>query len=150
MPVSKRLGEGHMVVFQDAQRAVDAAVEAVSQLAMVDVDGDGARLRVGAHLGRPRKLGADYLGVDVNVAARVTEAARGGEVLVSGTALAALDTASTLTTMGRRRFRAKGAPRGLDVYVVAPSSVTTHPAVCGHRVEASAPPRDVAPLPLRR
>ena len=115
----KRLGDGHMAVFPDAQRAVNAAFEAQHQLATVDVDGHGARLRVGVHLGRPRKLGADYLGVNVNVAARVTEAARGGEVLVSGTALAALDT-TTLTTSGRRRFRAKGAPRGLDVYVVAP------------------------------
>lgn len=117
--IVKRLGDGHMAVFPDAQRAVDAALEAQHQLATVDVDGHRALLRVGVHLGRPRKLGADYLGVDVNVAARVTEAARAGEVLVSGTALAALDT-TTLIARRRRRFRAKGAPRGLDLYAVAP------------------------------
>ena len=108
-----------MAVFPDAQRAVDAALEAQRRLATVDVDGHAALLRVGVHLGRPRKLGADYLGVDVNVAARVTEAARGGEVLVSETALAALDT-TALKVRRRWRFRAKGAPRGLDVYAVAP------------------------------
>lgn len=117
--IVKRLGDGHMAVFPDAQRAVDAAFEAQHQLATVDVDGHGALLRVGVHLGRPRKLGADYLGVDVNVAARVTEAARGGEVLVSGTALAGLDT-TALDARRRRRFRAKGAPRDLDVYAVTP------------------------------
>ena len=117
--IVKRLGDGHMAVFPDAQRAVDAAFEAQHQLATVDVDGHRAVLRVGVHLGRPRKLGADYLGVDVNVAARVTEAAKGGEVLVSGTALAALDT-TALKARRRRRFRAKGAPRDLDVYAVTP------------------------------
>ena len=117
--IVKRLGDGHMAVFPDAQRAVDAAFEAQHQLATVDVDGHGALLRVGVHLGRPRKLGADYLGVDVNVAARVTEAARGGEVLVSETALAALDT-TALKAKRRRRFHAKGAPRDLDVYAVTP------------------------------
>ena len=117
--IVKRLGDGHMAVFPDAQRAVDAALEAQRRLATVDVDGHAALLRVGVHLGRPRKLGADYLGVDVNVAARVTDAARGGEVLVSETALAALDT-TALKVRRRWRFRAKGAPRGLDVYTVTP------------------------------
>lgn len=116
--VVKRLGDGHMAVFPDAQSAVDAAFEAQRLLATVDVDGHPVRLRVGVHVGRPRKLGADYLGVDVNIAARVTDAAKGGEVLVSETALAALDT-TALQVRRRRRFRTKGAPRGLYVYAVA-------------------------------
>lgn len=115
--VVKRLGDGHMAVFPDAQRAVDAAFEAQHLLAKVEVHGHGALLRAGVHVGRPRKVGADYLGVDVNVAARVTDAARGGEVLVSGTALAGLET-TDLNVKRRRRFHAKGAPRDLDVYAV--------------------------------
>ena len=43
------------------------------------------------HVGSPRRLGDDYLGVDVNVAARVAEEASGDEFLVSGDALEALD-----------------------------------------------------------
>jgi adenylate cyclase len=70
------------------------------------------------HCGTPRKLGADYLGVDVNVAARVADAADGGEVLVSGTAMAALDT-NSFEAKRKRRFRAKGTPRELEVFAVS-------------------------------
>ena len=47
---------------------------------MGELEHDGYRptLRAGLHLGRPRKLRGDYLGVDVNVAARVAEARRRG------------------------------------------------------------------------
>ena len=43
------------------------------------------------HVGTPRRLAGDYLGVDVNVAARVADGAGGGEVLVSSDALEELD-----------------------------------------------------------
>jgi adenylate cyclase len=116
--IVKRLGDGHMAVFAGPQPAVTAALDMQERLAGVDVDGHAPSLRAGVHLGTPRKLGADYLGVDVNVAARVADAADGGEVLVSGTALAGLDT-STLEAKRLRRFRAKGAPRELEVYAVS-------------------------------
>ena len=35
------------------------------------------------HLGCPQRIGGDYLGVDVNIAARITEGAKGDELLVS-------------------------------------------------------------------
>ena len=72
------------------------------------------------HVGRPRKLGGDYLGVDVNVAARVAEAATGGEVLVTGPARERLDP-DVFQFRRLRRFRAKGAPQELEVYAVEPS-----------------------------
>jgi adenylate cyclase len=115
--IVKRLGDGHMAVFAAADEAVAAALEAQPSVAAIDVDGHRPALRAGVHVGSPRKLGADYLGVDVNVAARVADAADGGEVLVSGRALAALDT-DGLEVKRRRRFRAKGAPRDLEVYSV--------------------------------
>jgi adenylate cyclase len=118
--IVKRLGDGHMAVFLEAQPAVESALDVQARLARVDVDGHTPSLRAGIHLGTPRRMGADYLGVDVNVAARVAEAADGGEVLVSGTALAALDT-SALEARRLRRFRAKGAPRELEVYAVSPA-----------------------------
>ena len=55
--------------------------------------------------------------MDVNIAARVAEAAGGGEVLVSETASANLDE-SAFRLRRKRRFRAKGAPRDLSVYAV--------------------------------
>ncbi len=116
--IVKRLGDGHMAVFPDSETAVGAALEIQRRLAELEGDGHRPRLRAGVHLGRPRRLGGDYLGVDVNVAARVADGARSGEVLVSGSALAALDTTS-LHVRRRRFFRAKGAPRGLEVYAVS-------------------------------
>jgi adenylate cyclase len=119
--VVKRLGDGTMAVFTEAQSALNAGLAAQRSLAGVEVAGHRARMRVGVHYGRPRKLGEDYLGVDVNIAARVTDAAKAGEVLLSGPALAAVDL-SALSAKRRRGFRAKGAPRDLDVYAVAPAA----------------------------
>jgi len=73
----------------------------------------------GLHSGRPRKIGGDYVGVDVNIAARVAEGAKGGEVLVSEAAREHLDETG-LRVRRKRRFRGKGTPQGLEVYAVEP------------------------------
>ncbi len=114
--VVKRLGDGLMAVFWDADSAVAAALAAHEATAAIEVDGYAPQLRTGIHLGRPRRLGGDYFGVDVNVAARLAEAAEPGEVLVSGVALEALEPGSVRAR--RRRFRAKGAPAGLTAHAV--------------------------------
>jgi adenylate cyclase len=118
--VVKRLGDGLMAVFDDPQAAVEAAVEACRRVLEVEVDGYRPELRAGVHVGKPRRLGGDYLGVDVNVAARVAEAASGGQVLVSGAASERLEpTGFELKRV--RRFKAKGAPKELEVYSVEPA-----------------------------
>jgi adenylate cyclase len=116
--VVKRLGDGHMAVFGDPASAVEAALEIQEAMASVSVLGHQPRLRAGLHLGAPRKLGGDYLGTDVNVAARVGAAAGPGEVLVSDAVLAAIPTEG-LQVKRQRGFRAKGAPRELEVFRVA-------------------------------
>jgi adenylate cyclase len=114
--VVKRLGDGLMAVFDEAQLAVEAGDAARRGVHDVVVDGYRPKLRVGVHVGRPRKLGGDYLGVDVNVAARVADAASGGEVLISGPTRERLRDGAFVVR--KRRFRAKGAPKDLDVFVV--------------------------------
>ena len=116
--VVKRLGDGVMAAFWDAGSATEAAFAANERIAAVAVGGYRPRLRTGIHLGRPRKLGGDYFGVDVNIAARLADAAKPGEVLVSDPIVAALD--PTAVTAKSRRFRAKGAPADLAAYVVRP------------------------------
>ncbi len=113
--VVKRLGDGLMAAFGDAGSAVEAAFAANERLAPIELEGYRPRLRTGVHLGRPRKLGGDYLGVDVNVAARLAEAARPDEILVSDRVLERLDPAIAARAK-RRRFRAKGAPKGLGAH----------------------------------
>lgn len=116
--IVKRLGDGHMAVFPSAQAGVDAALEIQAAIASAEIGGHRPRLRAGLHLGHPRKLGDDYLGTDVNIAARVGAAARAGEVLVSDAVLAELETGG-LTVKRRRRFHAKGAPRDMVVFSVS-------------------------------
>jgi len=118
--VVKRLGDGLMAVFVRPQDAVEAGHAACAAVAELDVGGYRPRLRVGAHVGRPRRLGGDYFGVDVNVAARVAAAADGGEVLVSERLVGQLD-ASKIALRGGRSLDAKGAPAGLNVYCAEPA-----------------------------
>jgi adenylate cyclase len=119
--VVKRLGDGHMAVFGDAAAAVRAVSDANERLGAIDVKGYEPLIRAGVHVGRPRRIGGDYLGVDVNIAARLAEAASGGQVFVSETARAEL-AEDDFDFKKQRRFRAKGAPKDLEVYAVTPRS----------------------------
>ncbi len=82
--VVKRLGDGAMAVFAECDSAVEAAFEAIEQVGTIRVGGYQPRLRAGVHRGRPYRIGQDYVGVDVNIAARLCEAAPAAGVLVSG------------------------------------------------------------------
>jgi adenylate cyclase len=114
--VVKRLGDGLMAAFWDASSAVEAAFEMRARIDSIELGGYRPRLKTGIHLGRPRKIGGDYFGVDVNIAARLAEAAQPDEVLISDRTLQALD-AATLTT-AKRRLRAKGTPADLVAHAV--------------------------------
>jgi adenylate cyclase len=116
--VVNRLGDDVMATFLEAQAAIEAALDAQHQVAEIEVDGYRPSMRVGVHWGSPRKLGGDYLGVDVNTAARVGDAAKAGEVLVSDAVLARIDPAG-LRTGRAKRLRADGAPRDLHVVRVS-------------------------------
>src|SRR4051794_15378100 len=118
--IVKRLGDGLMAVFEDAGNAIEAAHASAQAIERIDVDGHRPRLRAGVHAGRPRRLGGDYFGVDVNIAARVAEAAGPGEVLVSEAVHERVE-ADTIQLKRRWRFSAKGAPKGLKVYAAEPS-----------------------------
>jgi adenylate cyclase len=112
--IVKRLGDGLMAVFDHPQPAVESALEAHEGLANIDVEGYQPQMRAGVHHGRPRKLGGDYLGVDVNIAARVADSAKGGQLLASEPVCAMLD--DGVFEIGRaRRLRAEGAPKDLRV-----------------------------------
>jgi adenylate cyclase len=119
--VVKRLGDGLMAVFPDPGEALEAALDARGQVSEIDIDGHRPQLRAGLHYGRPRRLGGDYLGVDVNVAARVAAAAGGGEVLITEAAGSRLPPGS-YELRRQRRFKAKGAPKDLQVFSVVAGS----------------------------
>ena len=112
--IVKHLGDGAMAVFEHSDDAVAAALDACAAMASIEVAGHRPRLRTGVHSGKPRKLGGDYLGVDVNIAARVVDAAKPEQVLVTDTACAALEPGRF--EVGRaKRLKAAGAPKDLRV-----------------------------------
>jgi adenylate cyclase len=113
--IVKRLGDGLMAVFHHPQPAVEAALESVRAVEGISVAGYTPGLRAGVHFGKPRALGDDFFGVDVNIAARVAAAAGPGEVLVSEDARERLD-GDEVQLKRRWRFKAKGAPEDLKVY----------------------------------
>jgi len=116
--IVKRLGDGLMASFVDARDAVEAVLEACAAVEEIEVQGYRPHMRAGVHWGRPRKLGGDYWGVDVNVAARVAEAAKGDQVLVSSAVLEHMDTDAL--KLGRpKRLKAEGTPHDLQVITIA-------------------------------
>ena len=113
--IVKRLGDGVMAVFDDAARPWTRRFEASRAVGEIQLDGYSPQLRAGIHFGKPRKLGSDYFGVDVNVAARVADAAGPGEVLISESVCEQIG-GSDMELRRRWRFKAKGAPKDLKVY----------------------------------
>ncbi|HEX6389870.1 MAG TPA: adenylate/guanylate cyclase domain-containing protein [Solirubrobacteraceae bacterium] len=112
--VIKRLGDGLMAVFDHPADAVGAALDALEGLGGVEVRGYNPKMRAGVHWGKPKRVGNDYLGVDVNIAARVADEAKGEQLLVSDTAFGLLEL-DELRYTRPRRLRAKGAPSEMRV-----------------------------------
>lgn len=107
--VVKRLGDGLMLSFPSAESAVLAALE------LLDVPPDELRLRAGVHAGEAVVTPDDLIGHDVNVAARVAAAAKGGQVLAT---VAVRDAVGDLrgVTFGRARRRSfKGVEQAVQV-----------------------------------
>jgi adenylate cyclase len=96
--VVKRLGDGLMLSFPSPEAGVLAALE------LVPVAPEPLRLRAGVHCGEALVTRDDLIGHVVNVAARVAESARGGQVVVTDAVRRnALDLPGVVFTRPRRR-----------------------------------------------
>jgi len=116
-------GDSFLVVFRDARSAVAAAVEAQRALAGTSWPADAVvRVRMGLHSGEGIAGGDDYVGIDINRAARIAAAGHGGQVLVSDAtrALAELDLPAGVSVrdLGRHRLKDLPAPEHLFELVV--------------------------------
>ncbi|MFN2519682.1 MAG: adenylate/guanylate cyclase domain-containing protein [Candidatus Limnocylindria bacterium] len=82
-------GDAFLVIFSDAPSAVAAAVEAQRSIGAAEwPDGVKVRVRMGLHSGEGIRGGDDYVGIDINRAARIAAAGHGGQVLLSDAARA--------------------------------------------------------------
>ena len=122
--IVKRMGDGTMAVFTEPGTAVRAVLTAMAAVRTVDIDGYTPRMRVGVHTGRPHRIGSDWLGVDVNVAARVMDRATRGGLVVSQTTLdqispedfAALDVEAKRQRRQLFATKPEGVPTDLAMY----------------------------------
>jgi adenylate cyclase len=102
--VVKRLGDGLMLAFVSPEAAALAAVE------LVALRPEPLCLRVGVHLGEAVLTRDDLVGHVVNVAARITEAAKGGQALATVDVRDAVGTLPGVHFARARRMRLKGVP----------------------------------------
>ncbi|MFY1621192.1 adenylate/guanylate cyclase domain-containing protein [Micromonospora sp. WMMD736] len=124
--IVKRMGDGTMAVFSNPVTAVHAALIALDAVQSVEVNGYTPRMRAGVHTGRPQRIGSDWLGVDVNIAARVMDRATRGGLVVSQTTLERIPDdefgalAVSVKRVRRPVFAPKpdGVPADLDMYRV--------------------------------
>jgi len=80
----KSEGDGFMLAFQSARKALQCAIETQKVFAKRAESSDHPiRVRIGLHTGEVIKEGDDFFGKHVNMAARIAGQASGGEILVS-------------------------------------------------------------------
>jgi predicted ATPase/class 3 adenylate cyclase len=85
------LGDGFFVAFNKAFDAIAAALEAQRALRAEDwPQGDPLLVRMGIHSGEPMVVDDNYVGIDVHRAARISDAAHGGQVILSESTYARL------------------------------------------------------------
>jgi len=116
-------GDAFFVAFASPAGAVRAAVAAQRGLAAHDWSpGPAVRVRMGVHTGEGTLGGDDYVGIDVHRAARIADAAHGGQVIVSdatrGLVQHALPAGVSLRDLGPHRLRGIADPERLHQLVV--------------------------------
>jgi predicted ATPase/class 3 adenylate cyclase len=116
-------GDSFFAVFPSAGGALRAAVAAQRGMAAHPwSNGSPLRVRMGMHTGEGVLGGDDYLGIDVNRAARIAAAGHGGQILVSDATRAlvehALPDGALLRDLGKHRLKDIAHPEHLHDVVI--------------------------------
>jgi predicted ATPase/class 3 adenylate cyclase len=108
-------GDSFFVVFTNGTDAMAAAAEIQRSLAAHAWPASGEfRVRIGLHTGQAVLAGDDYVGLDVNRAARIANAANGGQTVLSDAVRAAAPSpleGVSLRDLGRHRLKDVGVER---------------------------------------
>ena len=105
-------GDGTLAVFDHADQALRASVEAQQALAAERwPDGLALRVRMGVHEGEVYEVGGEPVGLVINQGARIMAAAQAGQIMVSPEAAGAAEVAEVA---GRPAADLPGAPRFVD------------------------------------
>ena len=107
----KARGDGFMLAFAGARRAVQCAIAIQRALASEPIElepGEAVQVRIGVHTGEALQAEHDLFGRHVNLAARIADQAAGGEVLVSALTRDLLSGADDVVFGASREVRLKG------------------------------------------
>ncbi len=115
--VVKNQGDGFMLTFGGARRALRAMIEVQQELSESELVG-GVRIRVGVHTGEVISEEGDIFGKHVMQAARVGGQAEGGEILVSSLVREIASARGDLTFGEPRTVQLKGIEGDHVVYPV--------------------------------
>jgi len=110
-------GDGFFVAFESARRGLDCAISI--QRALRDhrgATGFAIAVRIGLHTAEANRRGADYSGMGIHVAARVSALAGGGEIVATAETLAE---AGETATSGAREAPVKGVSAPVKVAAIA-------------------------------
>lgn len=116
----KTQGDGFMVAFSSARRAVQCAC-AIQHAVECQLGGhpDGpVRVRIGLHTGEAIKQEADFYGKNIVLAARIADRARGGEILTSGVVKQLTESAGDFRFEHERQLGLDGLAGTHSVYTV--------------------------------
>jgi class 3 adenylate cyclase/tetratricopeptide (TPR) repeat protein len=117
----KSLGDGFMVAFASARRAVACAVgmqRALEKHNRRQPPDQQVRVRIGLNTGEVIQEEADLFGEAVNAAARIAAKAKGEQILVSEAVRVVMGRAADIELVDRGRFRLKGFPERWRLFEV--------------------------------
>src|SRR5438552_1320569 len=116
----KSQGDGFMVVFSTARRAILCAIAIQRAIAGYSANHpeEPIRVRIGLHTGEVIKESDDFFGKNVIFAARITAKARGGEILVSSVLKELTESAGDIPFGEGRNVELKGISGAHQVYEI--------------------------------
>ena len=113
--VVKSQGDGFMLAFPSAKRAVECLIAVQREVTTLD---ERIKVRMGLHTGEPTRHADDFFGRDVAYAARLGAAASGGEILVSELVRSLVAPGGSVTFDGPRELELKGFEGPQPAYIV--------------------------------
>jgi adenylate cyclase len=118
----KTIGDALMLRIPDPGDAILLGIRLAHDL----FEGHGApSVRVGLHHGAAVERDGDYFGAAVNLAARVSAMATGGEVLVSGPTAALVPELEGIVYESRGRHELRSVSEPVELFAVLPVGATT-------------------------
>jgi DNA-binding SARP family transcriptional activator len=114
----KALGDGFMMAFGSARRALACAVAIQRALADRRLDLPDVKVRIGVNTGEVVLQGDDLYGQAVHAAARIAARADGGEIVVSEIVKQLVGSTPDVTFVDRGRQQLKGFPERFHLFEV--------------------------------